>query len=417
MKILKREKYLSRFRAFFNEPSIIKVLTGVRRCGKSTLMETIAEELHEKGAAKENIVFINLDKRGYRSIRNADQLDSSIERSLPNNGQMVYLFIDEIQNVKGFEEVINGYREEGNVSIFITGSNSYLLSGELMTKLTGRYIEVEVFPFDFDEFEQAKKLNGLEIGESDDEFNYYISHGGFPGALLFEEEDARVEYLHSLVKEIFDKDIKPRVKIRHLDLFERVRDFILGNHGSTMSVKSIADYFREKEGVSISRITIKRYIDVLVASKIVYRCQRFDMKSRKALSGEEKYYLADASFHFMLSTDSRINFGPELENLIYIHHLSLGNFVSVGKIGNLECDFIVRNKKNDYRFLQVAYTIYGGEAIGHKKKTLEDREYEPLEKIKDSSPKYVLTMDRLIQKRGGVIHQNIVKYLVSDHGF
>ena len=223
MKLYKREKYLSRMRAFFHDDDLIKVITGIRRCGKSSLMETIAEELKEGGVAESNIIYLDLDKRGYKSIRNAEQLESLIESSTQIKG-MKYLFIDEIQNVEGFEEVINGFRSEGDFSIFITGSNSYLLGGELVTKLTGRYLEFEMYPLTFDEYEDMKKFYGKDINpNSEMELNNYILEGGFPRAIQIDSLSDKRTYARGIIDEIFEKDIKRRVKVRDVQSFELVR--------------------------------------------------------------------------------------------------------------------------------------------------------------------------------------------------
>lgn len=227
MKLYKREKYLSRMRAFFHDDDLIKVITGIRRCGKSCLMETIAEELKASGVSESHIIYIDLDKRGYKSIKTAAQLDSLIA-SVTQMAGMKYLFIDEIQNVEGFEEVLNGFRLEGGYSIFITGSNSYLLSGELVTKLTGRYLEFEMFPLTFDEYEDMKRFYGKGIDtNSEIELNNYILEGGFPRAIQIDDPADKRTYVRGIINEIFEKDIKRRVKIKDIHSFELVRNYII----------------------------------------------------------------------------------------------------------------------------------------------------------------------------------------------
>lgn len=207
MKLYKREKYLSRMRAFFHDDDLIKVITGIRRCGKSCLMETIAEELKASGVSESHIIYIDLDKRGYKSIKTAAQLDSLIA-SVTQMAGMKYLFIDEIQNVEGFEEVLNGFRLEGGYSIFITGSNSYLLSGELVTKLTGRYLEFEMFPLTFDEYEDMKRFYGKGIDtNSEIELNNYILEGGFPRAIQIDDPADKRTYVRGIINEIDRKSV------------------------------------------------------------------------------------------------------------------------------------------------------------------------------------------------------------------
>lgn len=409
MILYKREKYLSKMRAFFHDDDLIKVITGIRRCGKSSLMQTIAEELKGDGVAESNIIYIDLDKRGYKSIRSAEQLDALIESATQAKG-MKYLFIDEIQNVEGFEEVINGFRSEGDYSIFITGSNSYLLSGELVTKLTGRYLEFEMFPLTFDEYEDMKKFYGRDIdANAEIELNHYILEGGFPRAIKIDNLSDKRTYVRGIIDEIFEKDIKRRVKIKDVQSFELVRNYIINNFGATTSINSLHEALL-KNGMAISRQTVTRYIKTLVDAKILYKCKRFDMKSKKALSGEQKYYVADLSFYYAMNTDNRINYGPALENIVYLYARSLDYAVSVGRIGKLECDFILRDGNMDYSYVQVAYKML-------QSKDTEDREYRPLESIRDNYKKYVMTTDYMLQKRNGILHVNLMDFIGDEKRF
>lgn len=408
MKLYRRENYLRKIRGFYHDTGMIKVVTGVRRCGKSCLMETIADEIRESGVSDENIIYLNLDKRGYRNIKTADQLDALIEKCARAVGTK-YLFIDEIQNVKGFEEVINGYREEEEFSIFITGSNSYLLSGELATKLTGRYLEFELFTLSFDEYLGMKKFLGKEVqNDLTSEFDAYIYEGGFPKTLQYDSADRPV-YIQSIIKEIFQKDIKRRVKIRKVSVFETVQRYIINNFGATVSLTNIMEDLN-KSGCPIRRETLKRYISILEEAKIIYPCYRFDLKSRKSISGEQKYYLADLGFYFTVNTDKRINYGPMLENIVYIYAKSKGYNVSVGRIGKFECDFILERNNIEYSYVQVAMTIMNS-------KETEDREYRPLESIRDNYPKYLLTRNDLVQRRSGIKHENAALFMKEGRLF
>ncbi len=409
MELYIREKYLKKICGFYHDTEMIKVITGVRRCGKSCLMQTIQDELLKTGVPGENTVFLDLDSRKYRKIKTADQLEKLIDSFSAINGNK-YLFIDEIQNVTGFEEVINAFRDDGDYSIFITGSNSYLLSGELATKLTGRYIEFELFPLSFEEYLKMKEFYGKHLDANlIVELNNYLQEGGFPKAIQYDTLADKRTYVISVINEIFEKDIKKRVKIRNPEVFHYVRNFIINNFGATVSISSLQAALG-KSGVHVKRETLNRYIDALIKSKILYCCERFDMKSKKSLSGEKKYYLADTSFYFAVNTDNRINYGPTLENMVYIYARSKDYAVSVGRIGKLECDFILRDTELNYAYLQVAYTI-------HKSKATEDREYAALEIIHDNYPKYVLTTDYLLQKRNGIRHVNLLEFMKADESF
>ena len=408
MKLYRRENYLKKIREFYHDTGIIKVITGVRRCGKSCLMETAADEIRESGVLKENIIYLNLDKRGYRNIKTPDQLDALIESESTAEG-IKYLFIDEIQNVEGFEEVINGYREEEDYSIFITGSNSYLLSGELATKLTGRYLEFELFTLSFEEYLEMKAFMGKDVlPDLTAEFDAYITEGGFPKALQYEGADKQA-YIQGAIKEIFQKDIKKQAKIRKVSVFETVQRYVINNFGATMSLTNILDDLK-KNGCPIRRETLHRYLTILEDAKIIYPCYRFDLKSRRSVSGEQKYYLADLGFYFAMNTDKRIHYGPALENIVYIYARSKGYDVSVGRIGKLECDFIVERNHIDYAYVQVSMTIMNSIDT-------ENREYRPLESIKDNYPKYLLTRNDLIQHRSGIKHYNIAPFMKENRMF
>ncbi len=409
MELYVREKYLRKMRGFYHDTEVIKVITGVRRCGKSCLMKTVMDELRRKGISEEHLISFDLDSLKYRKVKTADRLEELILSQSPAEGGK-YLFIDEIQNVAGFEEVVNAFREDGNYSIFITGSNSYLLSGELVTKLTGRYIEFEMFPLTFDEYLDMKAFYGKPVNANlIAELNSYLQEGGFPKTMQYDDFADKRTYVKSVIDEIFEKDIRRRLKIRNVEAFNNVRSFIINNFGATMSIQSLQAAL-EKNAIAVKRSTLTRYIEALVQSKILYRCDRFDMKSKKSLGGEKKYYLADTSFYFSTNTDNRINYGPALENMVYLYARSFDYSVSVGRIGRLECDFILRDNSLNYAYVQVAYTI--GES-----KATEDREYAPLEMIKDNYPKFVLTTDYLLQKRSGIRHLNLLEFMRAQKGF
>ncbi len=398
MKYYKRESYLQKIRGFYNDTEIIKVITGVRRCGKSSLMQTIAQEIQENGIPKENIIYFDLDKRGYRSIKTPDQLEKLIEDNSQVKG-VKYLFIDEVQNVSAFEEVLNGFRDDGDFSIFITGSNSYLLSGELITKLTGRYIEFEMFPLNFQEYLGMKAFLKKPINSNlVQEFDNYLLEGGFPKAVQYNSLQDKKTYISSVISEIFEKDIRRRVKIRNVSAFGKIQQYLINNFGSTTSLQNILDQL-EKNGTKIKRETLNNYIKILCDAKILYECNRFDLKSKKSIAGEKKYYLSDLGFYYATNTDNRINYGPVMENLAYVYARANDYSVSIGRIGKLECDFILR-KDLDYSYLQICMTIMSS-------KETEEREYRALEAIKDNYPKYVLTRNDPIQHRNGIIHKNM----------
>ena len=322
---------------------------------------------------------------------------------MPHGAGQIYLFVDEIQNVEDFEPVLNAYREEGNVSVFVTGSNSYLLGGELATKLTGRYVEFDLFPLSFREWLDMREFLGMErIADKRTAFSEYIRFGGFPKTLEFDDRMARETYVESVVSQILQKDVRRRFKIHSRPVFDKVRAYLVNNFGASISLANLESEFRRKLHLPVTQRTLKRYLDILENARILYPCRRFDLKSRKSLRGGEKYYLADTGIYFAGNVDGRINYGPVLENLVFTYLKSEGYRVSVGRIGNLECDFIAR-RGDEYYYLQVAMTIASRET--------EEREYASFANIRDNYPKYLLTLDPLLQKRDGIRHCNLLDFL------
>lgn len=403
-KVYTRQYYIDKIKGFYHS-DIIKVVTGIRRSGKSFFLLSVMEDLKKSGVNEKDIIYLNLDKRGYRKIKTPDALEQAIEEQITDD-DFKYLFIDEVQNVVGFEEVVNGFREDGNFSIFITGSNSYLLSGELSTKLTGRYIEVEMFTLNFREYLEMKAFLGKDINaDKTVEFKEYLRFGGFPKTLEFDEAADKDTYISDVIKQILQKDVVKHKKIRNRAVFDKVMTYIINNFGATVSLRGIAEYFETQEHIKIRTETLNNYIKILEDAKIIYRCPRFDVKSKKSLRGEQKYYLADLGIYFSRNVDTRINYGPVLENIVYTY-LSAKNYkISVGRIGKLECDFITR-LGDEYRYIQVAMTIMSEET--------EKREYKPFTLIRDNYPKYLLTIDTFLQRKDGVIHKNIIEFISKN---
>lgn len=404
--IYKREDYLKKVRSFYND-NMIKVITGIRRCGKFSLLKSIIEELKEKGIKEKDIIYIELDKKEYKNIKNPKQLEKLIDSLIVDN-DFKYLFIDEVQNVKGFETVVNAYREEGNFSIFLTGSNSYLLSGELITKLTGRYIEFEMLPLNFREYVLMKKFLNKDVNDNIyKEFEEYARCGGFPGSLYYDNYEDKMLYTKNVINQIFENDIKRNKKIKDKQLFEVVQKFVINNFGSRMSVSGIYNYLTKDKNIKADRRTINGYIDVLKQAKIIYACDMFDIKSKDVLDGEKKYYLADTSLYFMLNTDNRINYGPVLENILFSYFKSKGYLLSVGKIGKLEIDFIVRKGIDNYYYVQVSKNIDDD--------STKEREYKPFYAIKEMYPRYLFVLDLIFQENiDGIKNINIVDFIYNN---
>lgn len=398
-----REKYLKKIRPFYDS-DIIKVITGIRRCGKSFILKAIMNELIDRGIPKTQIIYIPLDRRGYKNIKTSEELETKIE-SMLGDDENYYLFIDEVQNVFGFESVIHAYAEEG-YSIFLTGSNSYLLSDEISTKLTGRYLNFETFTLDFSEYLEMKRFFKKKIDQDIYvEFEEYILNGGFPKTIEFDDIQARQTYTRGIISEIFEKDVKTRKRISNVPVYERVQSFLLNNYSAPFSLSNLLECL-EKEGYKTKATTVRGYIEDLKKAKIIYECNRFDLKSKKSLRREQKYYLSDLAIYFAMNTDNRLSYGPSLENMVYLYLASQDYQISIGKIGKLECDFITRNTSGDYVYIQVTYTMQGEDIKATER--IKEREYRPFRKIRDGYPRYIVSLDRFRDQQEGVHHINAI---------
>ena len=398
-----REKYLKKIRPFYDS-DIIKVITGIRRCGKSFILKAIMNELIDRGIPKTQIIYIPLDRRGYKNIKTSEELETKIE-SMLGDDENYYLFIDEVQNVFGFESVIHAYAEEG-YSIFLTGSNSYLLSDEISTKLTGRYLNFETFTLDFSEYLEMKRFFKKKIDQDIYvEFEEYVLNGGFPKTIEFDDIQARQTYTRGIISEIFEKDVKTRKRISNVPVYERVQSFLLNNYSAPFSLSNLLECL-EKEGYKTKATTVRGYIEDLKKAKIIYECNRFDLKSKKSLRREQKYYLSDLAIYFAMNTDNRLSYGPSLENMVYLYLASQDYQISIGKIGKLECDFITRNTSGDYAYIQVTYTMQGEDIKATER--IKEREYRPFRKIRDGYPRYIVSLDRFRDQQEGVHHINAI---------
>lgn len=404
-----REKYLVKMRPFFDS-DIIKVITGIRRCGKSFILKAVMNELLSKGVQESSILYLPLDKRGYKSIKTAEQLEEKIE-SMITSDEFHYLIIDEVQNVKGFENVVHAYAEEG-YSIFLTGSNSYLLSDEISTKLTGRYLNFETYPLDFCEFLDMKQFFGQNVNsDMDAEFKEYIQNGGFPKTLEFSDLNARQTYTRGIISEIFEKDVKTRKRISNVPVYERVQSFLLNNYAAPFSISNLIECLKN-ENFATKPTTVRGYIEDLKKAKIVYECNRFDLKSKKSIKRDQKYYLADLAIYFAMNTDNRLSYGPSLENIVYLYLVSNDFQVSVGRVGKLECDFIVRDKSQNYAYIQVVYTMQGEDRQATER--IIEREYRPFRSIKDGYPRYIISLDKYRDQQEGVHHINAIDLFLGN---
>lgn len=403
--MVERKLYLDKIKSFV-DVDLIKIITGIRRCGKSYFFKLIINFLIENGVNEENILLIDLELPKFNHIKTREQLDEIVLEFLEEHHDKTYLFFDEIQNVSQWEISINGYFKLSNVDIYITGSNSKLLSKELATFLTGRYISIEMYPFSFNEFIDFKEeLNQKAFFENEfntdieNYFDEYISYGGLP--VTIDTKNHKEITLKDLYSSILLHDIVERYEIRNIGLFSRITKFILENIGNLISAHSIYTYLKH-EKINITKSTIYNYLEYLQNAYILSKVTREDLTSKKEISGSEKFYIMDQGFYKSQIEEKQLNIGRILENIIYLELLRNDCKVTVGTINNYEIDFVCK-KDNKKFYIQVAYHLYDEKTI--------DREFRPLKQVDDNYPKYVLTMDRQDYSRDGIVHMNIIKFL------
>ena len=400
--MIKREDYLTRIRPFMDK-DLVKVLTGIRRSGKSVMLELIKQELREKGVAENRFFHLNFEDMGNRELCTAESLHRFISDRLAGAEERSYLFFDEIQEVESWEKCINSLRINFDCDIYITGSNAKLLSGELATYLAGRYVEFIVYPFSFREFYLFLKERKEGIGK-EAAFREYIEIGGMPflGNLDF-NYDASMQYLQDVYNSVVLKDIVKRNSIRDVDMLEKLIHFILANIGQPFSATSISKYFKS-ENRKISPETVLNYIKACEEACLFYRVRRNDLVGKKILSVNEKYYIADHGLREAVYGKNQRDINLILENIVYLELLRRGYTVTVGKWNDLEVDFVCENQQGRI-YVQVAYLLATPEVA--------DREFRSLQKLDDHYPKFVLSLDEFTKDRDGIRHINIRDYLLG----
>ena len=395
---LKRETYLEQIRPYY-ESDIIKVITGVRRAGKSILLDTIKDELIEKGVDEKHIIYMNFEDLDFDYIVDAADLNKEI-KSRMNDDRKYYIFLGEIQHIDQFEKALASFRATLNVSLFVTGSNSALLSGELATLLTGRTVEFEILPFSFYEMKMFFELNGKVF--SDDLFMDYLKWGGFPLRFDYDEEVSVHRYLSNLYESIVNRDIVGKTKSADKKAFMDISLYILANAGKELSIDNIIETYK-KENRDISRRTVYNYLERMKKAYLIHGVGRYNIVGKSALSNKEKQYAIDMGFR-TINTNT-INYEDTffLENIIYNELITRGFTVYAGKTYKGEIDFVaIRNGKKC--FVQVAYLLASEDTIR--------REFGAYDKITDASPKYVMSLDKIDMSHNGIIHVNIIDFLL-----
>ena len=397
-----RENYLSKIRPFY-DVDLIKVITGIRRCGKSVILTQIIDEIKKNNNSK-NIIYINFESKEYSFIKNDDDLYSYIKKNIKKNIKN-YLFFDEIQNVERWEIAINSFKTDykENVSIFITGSNSDLLSGELATHIAGRYVSFRILPFSFEEVCILKNCKNKNKYELEEIFNDYLNWGGMPQRFIFDNEMQVRTYLTDVYNSIVIKDIVERFKINDIDLFNRIIEFVLSTPAQIFSAEKLSKYF-ESDNRGVTKNTLYNYLEYMSKAFLINKVDRYDLRGKRILNGKCKYYLTDLGIGQIMNTLKREQMGAYLENIVYNELVFRGYDVKIGTLENGEVDFIA-SKDNKKEYYQVAYILSDDKVT--------EREFGVYNNITDNYPKYVITMDKFDFSQDGIIHKNIIDWLLN----
>ncbi|HPM45790.1 MAG TPA: ATP-binding protein [bacterium] len=401
--MFEREQYLKKIEPFMEKP-IIKVVSGLRRCGKSTFLKMLINRIIRNGAAEKNIVYISMELMEFEFITDYRVLYEYVKKKIQKNNKQKYLFIDEVQDIPGWEKAVNSILAEGVFDIYLTGSNSRMFSSEFATLLTGRYIEIEMFPLSFKEFLQFRGMEDQSKNEI--EFETYLKYGGLPGIHNLKFDDVVVfQYINSIYNTILLKDIVARYDIRDISLLEKITAFVFDNCGSITTAKKIADYLKSQH-INAGVGTVSNYINYLKDAYLAYKSGRYDLKGKKHLELYEKYYMSDIGIRHSVLGYKKGDIAGLLENIVYLELLRRGYKVSTGKFDDMEIDFVA-TRNGEKTYIQVTYLLASKET--------EEREFKPLEKINDNYPKMVLSMDKIWgDDRNGIVRKNIIDFLLEN---
>lgn len=398
--MITRDVYLEKIRPFYHM-DLIKVITGIRRCGKSVLLMQIMKELIAEGTQENHIIYINFEDYDYSFIRTGIDLHEYIKGKIEDEDKY-YIFCDEIQVIPEFERVVNSIRMKYGASIFITGSNGKLLSGELATFLSGRYVSFYIQPFSFKEVCKIRGLERTEITEA--VLEDYMIWGGLPQRFLMQDEEQTKTFLRDVYDTIVLKDIVQRAGVKDIDLFNRVMEYLVCNPSQIFSVSSLSDYFLSVNR-KVSKETIYNYLEHITASLIMKKVSRYDIRGKRILTKMDKYYLTDLGIGRIRNSGFKLEMGALLENVVYNELISRGYEVFIGKTSKGEIDFITV-KGQEKAYYQVAYYLYDQKVI--------DREFGAFRDVPDNFPKYVISFDRMDFSRDGIIHKNVIDFLLEE---
>lgn len=399
--MIKREMYMSRIRPFVGN-ELIKILTGIRRSGKSVMLELIKEELISQGVSPSQFISLNFENMNNAGFRTAEALHEEISRRITEIEGKAYLFLDEVQEVSEWERAVNSFRIEFDCDIYITGSNAKLLSGELATLLAGRYAEFIIYPFSLTEFAEMYGNVFPEVPKSG-VFAKYLVFGGMPylGNLRYEEEPCR-QYLQDMYNSVVLKDIVSRNKVRNVDLLERIITYVFSNAGTIFSASSISRYFKSENRV-VAPETILNYLKYCEEAFLFYHVRRQDLHGKRLLTVNEKYYVVDHGIREAVYGGNMKNIELVLENVVYMELLRRRYKVNVGKLGGREIDFVCE-RKGEKLYIQVCYLLASEDTVR--------REFEVYDSVRNNYPKYVVSMDEFDMSRDGIRHMNIRDFLL-----
>ena len=397
--MIKREEYLKRIRPFMQK-EIVKVLTGIRRCGKSVMLELIKEDMVLQGIEKENFLSINFETRAVSYVKSVEETYEVVRKFAESRSGKIYLFLDEIQELSGWEKLINSIMIDFDVDIYITGSNAKMLSGELATYLGGRYVEFKIYPFSF-----AEVLQMLPDRSEVEVFQTYLIKGGMPFLYQFPlDEQSTKQYLCDIYDSIVLKDIMHRNNIRDVEQFGRVLLYFIAGIGNTFSATSMMKYMKS-ENRSMSLETLYNYIEYCQAACLIHMVSREDIMGKKLLKFQEKCYITDHGMREAIYGNNMRDIQQVLENIVYMELIRRGYEVYIGKVEQQEVDFVARTGAEKC-YVQVTYLLASEETV--------EREFSVLEKIPDNYPKYVVSMDEIERGRNGIKHMNIRRFLLLD---
>jgi predicted AAA+ superfamily ATPase len=397
-----RELYLNQLMKYIDTP-VVKIITGIRRSGKSYLLKLLSRSLIEKGISEKQIIMIDFESISNEEFSNYKSLYKYIQNKVTDQNKRIYILIDEIQEVSEWEKAIRSFLVDFNCDIYLTGSNAHLLSGEMATYLAGRYVELELYPLSFNEYLDFYNLDDDQENLLEKSFYEYMKYGGFPGLhQMPNEDDLKVQYIKGIYNSVVLKDVIQRNKIRDIELLERILIYIMDNIGQIFSAKKIADYLKS-QGRKASIESVYSYISALENAMIIYPAKRYDIKGKKIMDRMEKYFLADLGIRYSMLGNRRDDISQLLENIVFLELKRNGYRVHVGKSGERGIDFIAE-KKGAKLYIQVTYLLASKEAI--------QREYSPLENIRDNYRKLVLSLDRIpIGDHEGIEWMNIIEFL------